>query len=59
MDEQNFNKVKAVYGACMDTELISILGAEPLLPVLADIASLFPDRERPTFTSSGAKTSET
>jgi len=34
--------MKAAYDACMDVELLDMIGAEPLLQVLRHIASLFP-----------------
>jgi endothelin-converting enzyme len=42
VDEQNFNKMKTAYEACMDTEVLDMLAAEPLSRVLRHIASLFP-----------------
>jgi endothelin-converting enzyme len=48
VDEQNFNKVKTAYDACMDTEVLDMLGAEPLSRVLRHIASLFPVQPRVT-----------
>jgi endothelin-converting enzyme len=42
VDEQNFNKAKTAYDACMDTEVLDMLGAEPLSRVLRHIARLFP-----------------
>jgi endothelin-converting enzyme len=41
-DEQNFDKMKAVYDACLDEDVIKKAGTDPLLGVLEDIVKLFP-----------------
>jgi endothelin-converting enzyme len=53
VDKQNFNKLKTAYESCMDTEVLDMLGAEPLLRVLRHIASLFP--VQPWATTDAAK----
>ena len=42
-DEENFDKMKAVYDACLDENKIKSLGAEPLLKVLAEIKQAYPE----------------
>ncbi|KAJ4350539.1 hypothetical protein N0V95_004645 [Ascochyta clinopodiicola] len=42
VDEENFNKMKAVYDACLDEDKIKGLGAEPLLRVLEEIKQAYP-----------------
>jgi endothelin-converting enzyme len=41
-DEKNFDKMKAVYDACMDEETIKKVGTAPLLVILRSIIRLFP-----------------
>jgi endothelin-converting enzyme len=41
-DEQNFDKMKAVYDACLDEEKIKEHGAEPLMQVLDEIKQAYP-----------------
>ncbi|KAF2660421.1 endothelin-converting enzyme [Lophiostoma macrostomum CBS 122681] len=45
-DEQNFDKMKAVYEACLDEDVIKKAGTAPLLGVLDDIVKLFPISSR-------------
>ncbi|KAJ8110218.1 hypothetical protein OPT61_g6889 [Boeremia exigua] len=42
-DEQNFDKMKAVYDACLDEDKIKSLGIEPLLKVLEEIKKAYPE----------------
>lgn len=42
-DEENFDKMKAVYDACLDEDKIKDLGAEPLLKVLREIKQVYPE----------------
>lgn len=42
-DEENFDKMKAVYDACLDEDNIKRLGAEPLLKVLEEIKQAYPE----------------
>ncbi|KAF1343659.1 peptidase family M13 [Lizonia empirigonia] len=42
-DEENFDKMKAVYDACLDEDKIKRLGAEPLLKVLEEIKQAYPE----------------
>lgn len=42
-DEVNFDKMKAVYDACLDEDNIKTLGAKPLLKVLAEIKQAYPE----------------
>ncbi|KAF2128691.1 peptidase family M13 [Dothidotthia symphoricarpi CBS 119687] len=41
-DEQNFNKMKAAYNACLDEDKIKSIGAKPLLVVLEEIKAAYP-----------------
>ncbi|KAH6622032.1 peptidase family M13 [Boeremia exigua] len=41
-DEQNFDKMKAVYDACLDEDKIKSLGVEPLLKVLEEVKKAYP-----------------
>ncbi|PBP18292.1 Metalloproteases (zincins), catalytic [Diplocarpon rosae] len=45
VDQQNFDKLKAAYDACMDEDTIKIAGVKPLLEILHQIADLFPVKE--------------
>ncbi|KAJ4991672.1 Endothelin-converting enzyme 1-like protein 1 [Stagonosporopsis vannaccii] len=42
-DEENFDKMKAVYDACLDEDKIKSLGVEPLLKVLEEIKKAYPE----------------
>lgn len=42
-DEENFDKMKAVYDACLDEDRIKSLGAKPLLKVLEEIKQAYPE----------------
>jgi endothelin-converting enzyme len=42
-DEQNFDKMKAVYDACLDEDTIKSFGVEPLLKVLSEIKQAYPE----------------
>jgi endothelin-converting enzyme len=42
VDEQNFDKMKAVYDACLDEDRIKGIGAAPLLKVLDEIKQAYP-----------------
>jgi endothelin-converting enzyme len=42
-DEQNFDKMKSVYDACLDEDKIKSLGVEPLLKVLSEIKQAYPE----------------
>lgn len=42
MDEENFDKLKAAYDACIDEETIKNLGVKPLLDVLNEISKIYP-----------------
>jgi endothelin-converting enzyme len=41
-DEQNFDKMKAAYEACLDEDHIKSMGAKPLLEVLDAIKKVYP-----------------
>lgn len=41
-DEENFDKMKLAYDACLDEDKIKSIGAEPLLRVLDEIKKAFP-----------------
>lgn len=41
-DEKNFDKMKAVYEACLDEDAIKEAGTGPLIKVLRDVIRLFP-----------------
>lgn len=45
VDEQNFDKLKAAYDACMDEETIKAAGVKPLVKVLHQVADFFPVKE--------------
>lgn len=40
-DEENFDKMKAAYDACLDEDKIKSLGSEPLLKILDEIKGTF------------------
>jgi endothelin-converting enzyme len=42
VDEQNFDKMKAAYDACLDEDHIKSIGAKPLLEVLDAIKKVYP-----------------
>lgn len=41
IDQQNFNKLKAAYDACMDEDLIRDAGLKPLREILHEVADMF------------------
>jgi endothelin-converting enzyme len=41
-DQDNFNKLKAAYDACMDEDTIKKRGLEPLMGILHHVAEIFP-----------------
>ncbi|KAF2275386.1 zincin [Westerdykella ornata] len=41
-DEKNFDKMKAVYDACLDEETIKKAGTAPLIKILREVIRLFP-----------------
>jgi endothelin-converting enzyme len=41
-DEENFDKMKAVYDACLDEDKIKSIGTEPLLKVLEEVKQAYP-----------------
>jgi endothelin-converting enzyme len=41
-DENNFNKLKTAYDACLDLDSILMVGADPLVKVLSKIKDTFP-----------------
>ena len=41
-DEENFDKMKAAYDACLDEGKIKSIGAEPLLQIWKEIKDVFP-----------------
>ncbi|KAK0107823.1 hypothetical protein ONS96_003612 [Cadophora gregata f. sp. sojae] len=45
VDQQNFDKLKAAYDACMDEDTIKKAGAKPLLEILHEVADMFPVKE--------------
>jgi endothelin-converting enzyme len=45
VDQQNFNKLKAAYDACMDEDTIKKAGIKPLLDVIHQISAIFPVTE--------------
>ncbi|KAE8452493.1 hypothetical protein EG329_000395 [Mollisiaceae sp. DMI_Dod_QoI] len=45
VDEQNFNKLKSAYDACMDEEAIKKVGVKPLTELLHQVADFFPVTE--------------
>jgi endothelin-converting enzyme len=42
VDEENFDKMKAAYDACLDEDKIKSIGADPLLEVLDEIKKTYP-----------------
>jgi endothelin-converting enzyme len=42
VDQQNFDKLKAAYDACMDEDTIKKAGIKPLIEVIHQIADIFP-----------------
>jgi endothelin-converting enzyme len=55
-DEENFDKMKAVYDACLDEDAIKKAGTAPLVQVLKEIIRLFPvgDKEKAITTEDSA-----
>jgi len=45
VDQQNFDKLKAAYDACMDEDTIQKAGVKPLMEVIHQIADIFPVTE--------------
>lgn len=45
VDQQNFDKLKAAYDACMDEDTIKKEGDKPLLEILHQVADMFPVKE--------------
>lgn len=45
VDEDNFNKLKAAYDACMDEDTIKKAGIKPLQEILHHVADMFPVEE--------------
>ena len=43
VDQQNFDKLRNAYDACMDEDTIKKAGVKPLLEVLHDVAELSKD----------------
>jgi len=41
-DEENFDKMKAAYDACLNEDKIKSIGAEPLIKVLDEIKNTYP-----------------
>lgn len=41
-DEENFDKMKAAYDACLDEDKIKSIGAEPLIKLLDEIKNAYP-----------------
>ena len=50
-DEENFDKMKATYDACMNEDVIKEAGTAPLLEVLRQIVELFPAANSDAITS--------
>lgn len=45
VDQDNWNKLNAVYDACMDEDMIKKQGIKPLQEILHRVADLFPVEE--------------
>ena len=45
VDQENFEKLKDAYDACMDEDVIKRAGVAPLMKILDEIASLFPTQQ--------------
>lgn len=45
-DEKNFNKMKAVYDACLDEDVIKKAGTTPLVDTIVEISKRFPIGDR-------------
>ena len=52
VDQQNFDKLKTAYDACLDEDTIKKQGIKPLLEILSQVNDLFPPKQK----SSGART---
>lgn len=48
-DEENFDKMKLAYDACLDEDKIKNIGVEPLLSVLDEIKKTFPIDSKETL----------
>ena len=42
VDEENFDKMKAAYDACLDEDKLKSVGAEPLLKALEEVKQAYP-----------------
>lgn len=51
VDQENFEKLKDAYDACIDEGAIKREGIKPLIGILAEIAALFPTKEIPFLRS--------
>lgn len=44
-DEKNFEKMKAVYDACLNETVIKMLGVSPLVDILSQVEEAFPSKQ--------------
>ncbi|KXH49781.1 peptidase family M13 [Colletotrichum simmondsii] len=54
-DEQNFDKMKAAYDACVDEDKIKEIGVEPLIQILDEVKNSYPLEAATTVDSSPTK----
>ncbi|GKT79872.1 endothelin-converting enzyme [Colletotrichum tofieldiae] len=54
-DEQNFDKMKAAYDACLDEDKIKSVGIEPLVQILDEIKKVYPIEGAASVDSSPTK----
>lgn len=50
-DEENFQKMKDAYSACMDEDAIKKAGISPLTPILDQITNYFQESENEALSS--------
>lgn len=58
VDQQNFDKLRDAYDACMDEETIKKAGVKPLMDILHDVAEMYPVQAR-TATKDSKRLSDT
>jgi endothelin-converting enzyme len=44
-DEENFDKMKSAYDACLDVDAIAKLGLDPLLDIIEKVKELYPTQQ--------------
>jgi endothelin-converting enzyme len=58
VDEENFDKMKAAYDACLNVDTISKVGLSPLTSLLSTVKKLYPIQRSPNTMSEDSKLSK-